>query len=217
MKTPKEGVAIWRLDENRYAVGISPDSAISDRWRNATAGRLFCHPRVIAICRTERYYRLSATDRDKRRKAAVAPAASKIELWDVSNTPTRKLKVFQAQFGFYDTVLAAPSQAAARRAWGTHRNLFATGHARAATDEKAIAAALEHPGTLLRRAVGSNDDFALEPSSLPKTGFAEAPARLEAAGANESGAEAKGGTRPKAAGRSLQARCCGSGAPRTRG
>jgi hypothetical protein len=86
----------------------------------------------------------------------------------VSNTPTRKLKVFQAQFGFYDTVLAAPSQAAARRAWGTHRNLFATGHARAATDEKAIAAALQHPGTLLRRAVGSNDDFALEPASLPK-------------------------------------------------
>lgn len=22
MKTPKEGVAVWRLDENRYAVGI---------------------------------------------------------------------------------------------------------------------------------------------------------------------------------------------------
>ena len=36
-------------------------------------------------------------------------------------TPTRKLKVFQTQFGFFDTVLAAPSQAAALRAWGTHR------------------------------------------------------------------------------------------------
>ena len=83
-------------------------------------------------------------------------------------TPTRKLKVFQAQFGFFDTVVAAPSQAAALRAWGTHRNLFATGHARVATDEAAIAAALEHPGTLLRRAVGSNDPFALEPTSLPK-------------------------------------------------
>lgn len=23
MKTPKEGVAVWRLDENRYAVGIN--------------------------------------------------------------------------------------------------------------------------------------------------------------------------------------------------
>ena len=30
----------------------------------------------------------------------------------------RKLKVFQAQFGFYDTIVAAPSQAAALRACG---------------------------------------------------------------------------------------------------
>ena len=82
--------------------------------------------------------------------------------------PNRKLKVFQAQFGFFDMVLAAPSQAAALRAWGTHRNLFATGHAKLATDEAAIAAALEHPGTLLRRAVGSNDPFSVEPTSLPK-------------------------------------------------
>jgi hypothetical protein len=29
-----------------------------------------------------------------------------------------KLKVFQAQFGFYDTVVTAPSQAAALCAWG---------------------------------------------------------------------------------------------------
>src|SRR3954451_8218306 len=83
-------------------------------------------------------------------------------------TPPQKLKVFQAQFGFFDTVLAVPSQAAALRAWGTHRNLFATEHARLATDPVAIAAALEHPGTLLRRAVGSKDPFQVEPTRLPK-------------------------------------------------
>jgi len=89
---------------------------------------------------------------------------------DVGTCPSRQneSKVFQAQFGFFDTVLAAPSQAAALRAWGTHRNLFATGHAKLATDETAIAAALEDPGTLLRRAVGSNDPFSVEPTSLPK-------------------------------------------------
>jgi len=81
---------------------------------------------------------------------------------------TPKLKVFQAQFGFFDTVIAVPSQAAALRAWGTHSNLFATGHARLAIDQAAIAAALERPGTLLRRAVGSNDPFRVEPTSLPK-------------------------------------------------
>ena len=80
----------------------------------------------------------------------------------------RKLKVFQAQFGFYDTVVAAPSQAAALRAWGVNQNLFASGEATITTDEAAVAAAIAHPETPLRRAVGSKDVFALEPASLPQ-------------------------------------------------
>lgn len=80
----------------------------------------------------------------------------------------RKLKVFQAQFGFYDSVVAAPSQAAALKAWGTHQNLFATGEAKAATDEAAITVAMAHPETPLRRAVGSSGAFAIEPDGLPK-------------------------------------------------
>src|SRR5438045_1623573 len=70
-----------------------------------------------------------------------------------------RLKVFEAQFGFYDTVVAAPSQAAALRAWGTHQNLFASGDARLTTDEGAVRAALAHPEIPLRRALGSNDPF----------------------------------------------------------
>jgi hypothetical protein len=80
----------------------------------------------------------------------------------------RRLKVFEAQIGFYDTVVAAPSQAAALRAWGVHQNLFAAGEARLATDAAAIAAATAHPETPLRRALGSKDAFALEAASLPK-------------------------------------------------
>jgi hypothetical protein len=80
----------------------------------------------------------------------------------------RKLKVFQAQFGFFDSVVAAPSQAAALRAWGTHQNLFAGGEAKVTTDAAAVAAATAHPETPLRRAVGSTDPFALEPTGLPK-------------------------------------------------
>jgi hypothetical protein len=79
----------------------------------------------------------------------------------------RKLKVFQAQFGFYDTVVAAASQAEALRAWGTHQNLFASGDAKVTTDQAAVAAALKHPQTPLRRAVGSTDAFQLEPTGLP--------------------------------------------------
>jgi hypothetical protein len=80
----------------------------------------------------------------------------------------RNLKVFQAQFGFYETVIATSSQTAALNAWGTRQNLFATGEAKLCTDEKAVAAALQHPQTSLRRPVGSSDPFTLEPTSLPK-------------------------------------------------
>ncbi len=76
--------------------------------------------------------------------------------------------MFQAQIGFYDTVVAASSQAAALRVWGTHQNLFASGAARIATDEAAVTAALQHPGTPLRRAVGSNELFSLKPTGFPK-------------------------------------------------
>jgi hypothetical protein len=80
----------------------------------------------------------------------------------------RKLKVFQAQFGFYDTVVAAPSRAAALRAWETRQDLFASGEVTEITDAAAIAAATAQPETPLRRAIGSTDPFVLEPTSLPK-------------------------------------------------
>jgi type IV secretory pathway VirB10-like protein len=89
-----------------------------------------------------------------------------------------KLKVYQAQFGFYDTVVAAPSQPAALRAWDSHQNLFASGEARLAEDDAAIAAALAHPERPLRRAVGSNDPFQLEATSLPR--LPDAPKRAQA-------------------------------------
>ncbi len=90
----------------------------------------------------------------------------------------RRLKVFQAQFGFFDTVVAVASRAAALRAWGTHQNLFASGEAIETQDEAAVAAALKHPETPLRRAVGSNDPFQLEPSRLPQV--PDAPKRAQA-------------------------------------
>ena len=76
-----------------------------------------------------------------------------------------KLKVFQASLGFYDTLVAVPSQAAALRAWGTHQNLFNDGIARPAEDRDAVAAALAQPGIVLRRALGTNDPFSLDPGT----------------------------------------------------
>jgi hypothetical protein len=93
--------------------------------------------------------------------AAMAPAKA------------RKLKVYQAPFGFHESVVAAPSQAAALRAWGSHQNLFAEGLAKVTTDAAAVEAAVKHPETPLRRAIGSNDAFELEAASLPKVPRAE--------------------------------------------
>lgn len=78
-----------------------------------------------------------------------------------------RLKVYAAQFGFNDSVVAARSQAAALAAWGTRQNLFAEGRAKVTDDPDAIAAALAHPEVPLRRAVGSKDPFSLEPG-LPE-------------------------------------------------
>ena len=78
-----------------------------------------------------------------------------------------RLKVFQAQFGFYDSVVAAPSQPAALRAWGTHQNLFADGQARVTTDPAVVEAALAHPEVPLRRPLGSTGAFEVEPTALP--------------------------------------------------
>ena len=71
----------------------------------------------------------------------------------------QKLKVFQAQIGFYDTVVAAPSRQAALRAWGVHQNLFAGGQAAVVTDKDAVAAAVAHPEVVLKRPAGSSGPF----------------------------------------------------------
>jgi hypothetical protein len=98
----------------------------------------------------------------------------------MAKSPARRLKVFQAQFGFLDSVVAAPSQASALRAWGTHQDLFASGDARLATDEAAVKAALD-----LQRAVGTSDPFLLQASGLPKlprsqAGASRKPGRAQA-------------------------------------
>ncbi|MDP9162969.1 MAG: hypothetical protein M3N06_02610, partial [Pseudomonadota bacterium] len=79
----------------------------------------------------------------------------------------RKLKVFQAHIGFYDTVVAAASMPAALRAWGVRQDLFASGQARVTDDAQAVAAALANAEVPLRRVIGTNDPFELNPTGLP--------------------------------------------------
>lgn len=92
----------------------------------------------------------------------------------------RRLKVFTASLGFYETVVAVPSRTAALRAWGSHQDLFASGLASETRDPERVAAALAQPNLVLKRAMGSKDRFAVEATSLPKVPKAHHPAGLKA-------------------------------------
>ena len=76
-------------------------------------------------------------------------------------------KVFKTHIGFYDTIIAAPSQRSALAAWGSSQNLFKMGLAEVTQDPEAVAAAMAKPGMVLRRAAGSHDPYTEHPR-LPK-------------------------------------------------
>jgi hypothetical protein len=79
----------------------------------------------------------------------------------------RKLKTYQTSVGFFDLAIAAPSMAAALRAWGSDTNLFQQGFAKETDDPAIVAATLAKPGVVLRRPVGSDGAFR-ERAELPK-------------------------------------------------
>lgn len=66
----------------------------------------------------------------------------------------RKLKVFRTAAGFHDAYVAAPSRAAALRAWGASKDLFARGAAEEVTDPELMADALARPGEVVTRSRG---------------------------------------------------------------
>lgn len=78
----------------------------------------------------------------------------------------RKLKTYQTSLGFFDLAIAAPSMKAALEAWGADSNLFHQGAARESDDPDIVAAAMEKPGIVLRRPVGSAGSFG-EHAELP--------------------------------------------------
>jgi hypothetical protein len=88
----------------------------------------------------------------------------------------RKLKVYQTSQGFYDLAIAAPSMKAALEAWGANMNLFHQGFAKQSDDRRVIAAAMEKPGVVLRRPVGTDKAFR-EHADLPTAASLDAPPR----------------------------------------
>jgi hypothetical protein len=80
-----------------------------------------------------------------------------------------KLKVFRTVTGFHDAYVAAPSRAAALRAWGATTNLFAMDAAEQVTDPKLMAEALARPGEVIKLSRGSDLEHMAAAGPAPKS------------------------------------------------
>ena len=69
-----------------------------------------------------------------------------------------KLKVFRTPAGFHDAYVAAPSQKAALKAWGSDADLFARGIAERVTDPELMEEPLSKPGVIVKVSRGSAGD-----------------------------------------------------------
>lgn len=85
-----------------------------------------------------------------------------------------KLKVYVTPIGFHDAYVAAPSQQAALKAWGSDANLFARGVAAVVTDPKLMKAPLAKPGEVIKVARGTAAEHL---AALPKAKKAAAKAK----------------------------------------
>jgi hypothetical protein len=90
-----------------------------------------------------------------------------------------KLKVFRTVTGFHDAYVAAPSRAAALRAWGATTDLFAMDAAEQVTDPKLMAEALARPGEVIKLSRGSDIEHmaAAGPAAKPRSKAKAPPAR----------------------------------------
>ena len=92
-----------------------------------------------------------------------------------------KLKVYRTPIGFHDAYVAATSQKAALKAWGSDADLFARGIAEVVTDEALSAEPLASPGTVIRKLRGTVDEQMAakipdRPSPRPRDKEDEGPA-----------------------------------------
>jgi hypothetical protein len=80
-----------------------------------------------------------------------------------------KLKLFRTAIGFHDAYVAAPSRAAALRAWASDKDLFARGAAEE-VDASLVPEAMADPGTVVKRSRGTAaEQVAALPPDRPRT------------------------------------------------
>jgi ribonuclease D len=86
-----------------------------------------------------------------------------------------KLKVYRTSTGFHDAYVAAPSQKAALKAWGSEHDLFARGVAAVIDDPALAKEPLAHPGEVIKRLRGTTaEQIAALPRDRPRKKAARA-------------------------------------------
>lgn len=79
------------------------------------------------------------------------------------------MKVYRTAIGFHDAYVAAPSQKAALRAWGSDHDLFARKAAEVVTDPALTAEPLASPGQVIKRLRGTEaEQIAALPPDRPR-------------------------------------------------
>lgn len=92
------------------------------------------------------------------------------------------LKVYRTPIGFHDAYVAAPSQKAALKAWGSDADLFARGVADVVTDPALTAEPLARPGEVIRKLRGTAEEqLAAAPARKPPPATASRPPRPDRA------------------------------------
>ena len=111
-----------------------------------------------------------------KRTAWQPPPGLDVRYVEVAVTMPAKLKVFRTPIGFYDAYVAAPSRKAALAAWGSEKNLFASGRAEQVEDAKLGRAPLAVPGRVIkvRRGTDLENIAALPETKPPRTSPARA-------------------------------------------
>lgn len=89
----------------------------------------------------------------------------------------KPLKVYRTAAGFHDAYVAAPSKAAALRAWGAERDLFALGAAEQVDDTRLTKAPLASPGEVVKVARTDDGEEAPPAKTKAKAATAVRPAK----------------------------------------
>jgi hypothetical protein len=111
----------------------------------------------------------------------------------------RQLRTYVTTSGFFELAVAAPTMKAALDIWGAGPDLFRRGYAKETKDAAIVKATMAKPGTMLRKAVGSNGAFKEHPDPPDVSGWAKPEKKSDRKASTPKPSAAPEPEKPKAA------------------